>query len=223
MRPRVVIHNGVSLDGRMDWPAGGSGDMGLYYELAAQFNAGAMLSGSETMIAAYRGMPDSDAVEPPAEYHPLHVPLLVIIDSRGRIRHWNRLRSEPYWQSAMALCSRATPTAYLDELREKGVEHIVAGGERVDLRAALEELNASYGVRVLRVDSGGVLNGVLLRDGLVDEVSVMVSPSLLGGTSPRSLFVAPDLTSPEGVIPLRLIHLERTRGDVVWLRYEVVR
>jgi 2,5-diamino-6-(ribosylamino)-4(3H)-pyrimidinone 5'-phosphate reductase len=223
MLPRVIIHNGISLDGRMDAGDGGAEDMGLYYELAAQFNADAMLSGSETMVTAYQGLSDTEAVEPPAEMHPLHVPLLVIVDSRGRIRCWNRLRSEPYWRNALALCSHSTPASYLDELREKRVEFVVAGDERVDLRAALEELAARYGVKVVRVDSGGILNGVLLRAGLVAEVSVLVGPYLVGGSSPRSLFVAPDLTSPEGVIPLRLTHVERMRGDVIWLRYEVVK
>ena len=45
MLPRVIIHNGISVDGRMDWF---TGDLGLYYGLAALLNADAMLSGSET-------------------------------------------------------------------------------------------------------------------------------------------------------------------------------
>jgi 2,5-diamino-6-(ribosylamino)-4(3H)-pyrimidinone 5'-phosphate reductase len=88
---------------------------------------------------------------------------------------------------------------------------------------ALEELNARYGVRTVRVDSGGTLNGVLLRAGLVDEVSVLIGPCLVGGTTPRSIFRAPDLTSSEGVVELKLTHVEKLKGDVVWLRYEVVR
>jgi 2,5-diamino-6-(ribosylamino)-4(3H)-pyrimidinone 5'-phosphate reductase len=74
----------------------------------------------------------------------------------------------------------------------------------------------------VRVDSGGILSGVLLRAGLVNEVSVLVGPCLVGGTSPRSMFVAPDLASPDGVIPLRLTAVEQMRGDIIWLRYEAV-
>jgi len=99
----------------------------------------------------------------------------------------------------------------------------VTGDDRVDLRAALEELHARYGVRTVRVDSGGVLNGALLRAGLVDEVSILVGPCLVGGATPRSIFVAPDLTSAEGVIRLKLVHMEAMRGDIIWLRYEVAR
>ena len=91
------------------------------------------------------------------------------------------------------------------------------------LRAVLEELAARYGVEVVRVDSGGVLNGALLRAGLVDEVSVLINPCLVGGTSPRSIFVAPDLISGEGVIPLKLTHVESVADDSLWLRYELVK
>jgi 2,5-diamino-6-(ribosylamino)-4(3H)-pyrimidinone 5'-phosphate reductase len=223
MLPHVILHIGTSVDGRIDW---GVGDEGLYYELAARFNADAMLTGSRTMLVAYaaQDIPQEDD-EPleSRELHPLHVPLLVVVDSRGQVRGWSQIKKEPYWRNAMALCSRSTPKEYLDYLQKRHVEYVVTGDDRVDLRAALEELNARYGVKTVRVDSGGILNGALLRAGLVDEVSVLIGPCLVGGTTPRSIFVAPDLTSAEGVIPLKLIHMEAVRGDIIWLRYEVVR
>ncbi|HJX61267.1 MAG TPA: dihydrofolate reductase family protein, partial [Dehalococcoidia bacterium] len=105
---------------------------------------------------------------------------------------------------------------------QRNIDCILTGDDHVDLRAALEELNARYGVKVVRVDSGGTLNGALLRAGLVDEVSLLIHPSLVGGTTPRSIFLAPDLASANGVAQLRLAHVEQLEGDLVWLRYEVV-
>lgn len=224
MLPRVILHGGVSLDGRMDY---GTGDIGLYYELAARWEADAMLSGSNTMLAAYSAgeAPEEDdaAFERPERTPDDPRPLLVIVDSRGRFHHWQQIRREPYWRDVIALCSHSTPRTYLDYLQKRHMEYILAGDDHVDLRVALEELSARYQVKVVRVDSGGILNGVLLRAGLVDEVSVLVDPCLVGGTTPRSIFVAPDLASPEGVIPLRLIHAENVKGDTVWLRYEVLK
>jgi 2,5-diamino-6-(ribosylamino)-4(3H)-pyrimidinone 5'-phosphate reductase len=60
---------------------------------------------------------------------------------------------------------------------DRKIDYIVAGDDHVDLRLTLEELNARYGVRIVRVDSGGTLNGVLLRAGLVDEVSALINPT----------------------------------------------
>ncbi len=98
---------------------------------------------------------------------------------------------------------------------------IVAGQDRVDLAEALAVLYERFGVRRLRVDSGGILTGVLLRQGLVDEVSILVYPELVGGVTPRSLFVAPDLTDGSGVIKLRLLEAAPLRDGFVWLRYEI--
>ena len=74
---------------------------------------------------------------------------------------------------------------------------------------------------MVRVDSGGILNGALLRAGLVDEVSVLIDPTLVGGLTPRSMFRAEDLDSAEGVVQLELMEVERVGTDSVWLRYAV--
>jgi 2,5-diamino-6-(ribosylamino)-4(3H)-pyrimidinone 5'-phosphate reductase len=223
MLPRVILHNGVSVDGRVD---GYQGGIGQFYQVASAFQADAMLSGSDTLLVAYESAPPTE--DPSGE--PVTAPdpddtraLLVVPDSRGRIQNWPQIRREPWWRDVVVLCSHATPADYVDQLRQLGIDHIVAGDDHVDLRAALEGLNARYGIRTVQVDSGGTLNGVLLRAGLVDEISLLISPTLAGGLSPRSIYRAPDLASPEGIIPLRLFHLERLEDDLVWLRYEVAR
>lgn len=222
MLPRVVLHNAVSVDGRID---GFTPDIGQFYELAARWQEDATLAGSHTIFNPEEPVPaeDETALQPPASDPADRRLLLAVPDSRGRIRNWHMLRQAGFWRDVLALCSRATPRAYLDYLEQRHIGTIVAGDDHVDLRAALEELSARHGVRVVRVDSGGTLNGVLLRAGLVDEVSLLIYPSLVGGTSPRSLFRAPDLTSATGAIPLKLSHVEPLTGDVVWLRYDVVK
>jgi 2,5-diamino-6-(ribosylamino)-4(3H)-pyrimidinone 5'-phosphate reductase len=131
------------------------------------------------------------------------------------------LLSSGFWRDGVALCAKRTPREYLDYLRVRHIPAIIAGTDRVDFREALAVLQRQYQVNVVRVDSGGTLNGVLLRQGLVSEVSILVYPSLVGGITPKSLFRAPDLQSGEGVIPLTLTHVERLESDTVWLRYTV--
>jgi 2,5-diamino-6-(ribosylamino)-4(3H)-pyrimidinone 5'-phosphate reductase len=221
MLPRVIIYNGVSLDGRMDW---GFSDDGLYYEMVNFWKPDALLSGSNTILTAQ--FPETS----PGESQPDvssgvddHRQLLAVVDSQGRISNWPVLRHQPWWRDAIALCSSATPQHYLEKLKDQGVETILAGKDKVDLRRALEELNARFRVQTVRVDSGGILNGVLLRSGLVDEVCLIINPELVGGSSPRSMYVAPDLTSVEGVIRLHLLEVKNLRSNHLWLRYEVVK
>ena len=226
MLPYVVIHNEMSLDARMD---GLDVDMSRFYTLAGTWREDCTLAGSETLLV---GMPElADPAEPiapePADGGsgaggaPAHAPLLAVVDSRGRLPGLSRLRAQPYWRDVVALCSERTPATHLELLRATGVSAVVAGEEAVDLRRALEVLADVHGVQTVRVDAGGALIGALLRQGLVNEVSVVVEPRLVGGESHRWLVRAPD-AGPADVVSLALRELERLDDGAIWLRYDVV-
>lgn len=220
MKPRVILHNAVSLDSRVDsFPV----DLGLYYGLASRWNEDATLVGSETVLKAPAESPSADEGKGAAlpENAPDGRPLLVVPDSRGRVTNWEFLRRQPYWRDAVVLVSEATPREYVEGLEHMGIDRIEAGDRRVDFRRALEELNARYGVTTVRVDSGGALNGVLLRAGLVDEVSLLLHPCLVGEASAAVFFRDP-VRAPAGPpVRLALTHREEMGNGVLWLRYAV--
>ena len=54
---------------------------------------------------------------------------------------------------------------YLDYLTDRRIGTIVAGDDHIDMRPALEALNRRFGVKVVRVDSGGTLNSVSCMTG----------------------------------------------------------
>lgn len=222
MLPHVILHNAVSVDGRID---GFTPDIELYYELASRWGEDATLVGCDTLLKACseeRGCEESEETFEPTEMETEDTrALLVVPDSRGRMRNWSFWRKQPYWKDVVVLCSRSTPKSYLDNLKENSIDYIVAGDEHVDMKTALEELNARYSIEVIRVDSGGTLNGILLRAGLVNEVSILIHPDLVGGMTLNSIFKAPDLNSLDDVIHLRLTHVEKLENEIVWLKYEV--
>ena len=110
--PRVILHTAVSADGRID---GHAPDIGLYYGLAAKFEEDATLGGSETLLRAPDQGTDEDVAVPVAEAEPVagggadKRPLLVLVDSRGRVRNLAWWRRQPYWRDIVVLVSRATP------------------------------------------------------------------------------------------------------------------
>ncbi|KTG26388.1 dihydrofolate reductase family protein [Haloferax profundi] len=217
----VVVHNAVSLDGRIE---GFTADIGTFYELATTWNAGVHLVGSETLLADEEA-PPADAPESlaPFEVQNEDCPLLVVPDSRGRIRNWRGLLESPFWSRGVALVSASTPDEYRTYLEDVGIEAIEAGDDRVDLPPALAALESAYDVGTVLVDSGGTLSGVLLRAGLVDEVSVLVHPRLVGGESARSFFRGPepDPGLAEEGVALRRRGVESLDDGLVWLRYDI--
>jgi 2,5-diamino-6-(ribosylamino)-4(3H)-pyrimidinone 5'-phosphate reductase len=119
MLPKVILHNAVSLDGRID---GFAVDLAQFYELASRWKGDASLAGADTILKAAESAPaeEESAFWPSPEGSGSGSedprPLLVVPDSRGRVRCWHFLKTWPYWRGFVALCSKKTPQEYLDYL-----------------------------------------------------------------------------------------------------------
>lgn len=199
-RPFVVAHVAVSLDGAT---VGFPTDIARFYELISTWHEDVTLTGADTVLAQEAALRDGDHPGPARDG-----PLLAVVDSRARVREWEALRTAGYWSDVVALGAEGTPE------RDDSVDEIVGGVDRVDLAAALVTL-ARRGARVVRVDSGGALIGALLHDELVDEVSLLVHPSLTG--HPERVWHGGATVDS---VQLRLTHVEAFE-DLVWLRYRL--
>jgi riboflavin biosynthesis pyrimidine reductase len=76
------------------------------------------------------------------------------------------------------------------------VAEVRAVGERlVDWDRALRLLRQDFGIEILLVEGGPLLNGHLLLSDLIDELRLTVSPLVVGGSARRIVADAP-LTGP---------------------------
>jgi 2,5-diamino-6-(ribosylamino)-4(3H)-pyrimidinone 5'-phosphate reductase len=216
MRPRVILHNAVSIDGRT---TGLAANLGLFYGLTDRWDEDVTLAGSDTVLAALR---QSAEASPPASASNAAGGRLAVIDSRGRVKDWRHVKAWPFWSEFVSVDTDDTPRQHREYLRYQEVEEITAGNHRVDLALALEELAERYGAHTVRVESGGTLNGALLRQGLVDEVSLLLHPVLVGGMSPHTIFRTMDVDT-DVPIEMKLSDCQVLDDGYAWLRYEVAR
>jgi len=142
-------------------------------------------------------------------------PARVVADSRGRTPTDARIIDDA--ATTYLLVSDAAPGDRVDALRDAGAEVVTAGERRVDLQAAFDAL-ADRGVDRLMVEGGGELVFSLFDAGLVDELTVFVGPTVIGGRD------APTLADGEGFVDdfpaLSLSGVERVDDGVV-LRWTV--
>lgn len=224
MLPWVITFNATSLDGRVsEFDA----NVNLYYKLASEMGADAVLMGSETVLTGFNVKSGELSEESLEDFQPREKdpedqrPILVVPDSRGRVRIWSEVRRMPYIRDIIVLCSRSTPKEYFDFLDERFIPYMIVGYEQVDLETALHELNSQFGVRLVRVDSGGILNGILLQAGLVDEVHVLIHPVLVG-TDKDSIYNTV-LDSSMEKIGLKLVNIKKIEDELVYLTYKVLK
>ena len=107
-------------------------------------------------------------------------------------------------------------------MEKRHIDYIIAGSKKVDLKKALSVLNKKYKVKSILLDSGGTLNGVMLREGLVDEVSLLIHPTLVGEQETHSFYRAEDLKYDGDTTKLKLLNYEKLQGNIIWLRYRII-
>jgi 2,5-diamino-6-(ribosylamino)-4(3H)-pyrimidinone 5'-phosphate reductase len=104
----------------------------------------------------------------------------------------------------MIFTTTQTDPVQIGRLFEQGVQVFVIGEQRVDLKGALKCLK-EQGIHRLLVEGGGTLNEELLKQNLVDEISVYIAPLIFGGAN------APTFASGAGLERQEAISLEQTR------------
>ena len=97
--------------------------------------------------------------------------------------------------------------------------------QKLDLAQALQALKSDFGCERVTLQTGGTLNGLFLREGLIDYVDIVVAPVLVGGGDTATLIDGRSLLRREELNQLgvlRLSSFEVLDGSYLRLRYEVV-
>jgi 2,5-diamino-6-(ribosylamino)-4(3H)-pyrimidinone 5'-phosphate reductase len=79
----------------------------------------------------------------------------------------------------------------------------------IDLSDLLEKLKNDYGIEKLTIQSGGTLNTSWIRDNLIDYVSIVIAPCLIGGTNTQSLLGGESLHSQTDLSKIKALELLR--------------
>lgn len=226
MKPYIICHMVMSLDGRTDGAAlRHVMPEGEYEATGSELQGDAWICGRTTMQQHFaseglfipaskkRSGPQPVFVARRAESY------AVCVDTMGKLR-WDS--GDLDGDHLICVVSEATTKEYLEFLQERGISYVVVGSEEVDLTRAVSLLSEHFGIRTLLLEGGGLMNGSFLQAGLVDEVSILVVPGIDGRRAVHAIF---DWTSPlqETAVPLKLKSVEKRAADSLWIRYGVVR
>lgn len=216
-RPYVFVNMVASVDGAtvvegVTEQLGSPGDRHIFLLLRSL--ADAILVGAETVRAEGYGPPviRSEFADGRAARGQPPMPRVAVVTRSLRLD----------WSSPLFTDGRSRPfvlapvDADSQRLSEAGeVADVIAAGEQtLDLDAALRQLRTA-GVASLLCEGGPTLNAALLSGGLVDELCLTVSPTLVGRGGGASIVGAAALPEPAG---LRLAHVLEEDG-FLFLRY----
>lgn len=216
MKPEIIIHNSVSIDGSL---TGFMPDMELHYRIASDYHPDAHLIGADTIIAGNEMFGEAIPGELPSDFiDPMKNPELpwwIIVDSGARLKGMlHTCRRFEYCRDVIVLVSESTPVDYLDHLKERNYRFLIAGFEKVDLNASLIKLYEVFNIRKILTDTGKILGNLLINLNLADEISILIHP-LLVGENCYPMFS--EISNKEN---LTLKKSERFENGCVWNVYE---
>lgn len=96
---------------------------------------------------------------------------------------------------------------------------------RLSLPDALAKLRSEYGCQRLTIQSGGTLNGLFLRENLLDYVDIVIAPILIGGKDTSTLIDGRSLLSESELSQLGVLKLQECtvlEDSYLRLRYQVI-
>lgn len=176
---KVIMHNTISLNGNFkDFEI----DLGIHYGIVQEYNPDVMLVGSRTAKTGIETFMEKVPEETEEDFKPSEQGgLWAIPDSKGIMKGFlHVLRQSEYCRDVVVFVSEKTSQDYLDYLKERNYNYHMIGKENVDLKEALDILNKEYYAEKIIVDGGPTLNSLLLEVGLIDEISLIISPILMG-------------------------------------------
>lgn len=222
-RPYVICHMLPSIDGRIvvdDWPNPKA--LSKAYESTAE-----TLNGDAWIIGRISMEPYAGKARVPKRKSTARIPrtdfiakrdaesYAIAIDPSGKLTWKSNAIDEEH---VITILTERVSDDYLAFLQAKGVSYLFGGRTKIDLALVLEKLASEFRIKRLLLEGGGKINGSFLAANLIDELSILIGPVADGSIGTPALF---DVEGRSTARALKLLSIEKLKGDVVWLRYKV--
>ena len=246
-RPYVICHILSSLDGKINGPFMAAEVTGLlgkeYGRIRTEMNADAWLYGTTTVneflnfrkpvLEEKTCVPEGDFIAGDET-----TPYFVALDAKGELgwesgRFANKGRAEAH---VIEILTEAASMSYRAYLRKCGVSYILAGKTELDCEMAMEKLHRLYAggrdvgallgelqrlfhIEKLLICGGGAADWTFLQAGMVDELSLVLSPVTDGSSGTASVFTQIPSLSEGKPVEFDLKAVERIGDGGLYLNY----
>ena len=142
----------------------------VYASIGRELGTDAWMFGKNTLRAIFPYKWSIDGHTVPSDYPAVFIGerhserMFIVADPEADIYFTSSvLRGD----NILVIVGRNATEEYLTHLREKRISYVIIN-DATDCREGLEVVGREFGIRSVSVQGGGILNGALLADGLID-------------------------------------------------------
>lgn len=199
-RPYVICHMLQSIDGKI---AGGffrekqTLELAkIYSDISKDYNGDAIIYGTTTA----KEMFSSSKTTPVLNQKPVQKidyiykndknKWIVVIDPQGQISFDQFVYQNPRLKdkNLIVILTENISSQYLETLKSLNISYLFTGKDEIDLRLALEKLYDLFSIKKLLLQGGGITNTYFIKEDLIDELSLVVSPVVSGEEKQPNIF-----------------------------------
>lgn len=205
------------LDADSDWCKIDGVKEGLhqYYEIEATTDYYSLNTGR---VMAKIGVNEKE------EYHEKVDVSFIIIDNKPHLNE-NGIDYLCNWVERLILVT-TNKDHIAFSLQEKYNNLDIIYYDNLDLNRLLIDMKEKYDAKRITIQSGGTLNGLFLRENLIDYVNIVIAPLLVGGKDTSTLIDGDSIEKAEDINKLRaleLIECNKLKNSYIQLKYKVIK
>ena len=212
-RPHVIFSAAITLDGKLATRTGDSklsskADKNRVHKLRSKVDA--ILIGKNTVKID----------DPVLSVHNIKEknPMRIILDSNATISSSSRILKTCSKIPTIIAVSKKAPKKNLQKLEKFPVQVIVCGNYTVNIKKLLGILKKK-GIKNILVEGGGTTNWAFVKENLVDEAIITITPYLVGGMTATTLVDGDGFSAIAKSIRLKLKNVSKMKNEVT-LHYE---
>lgn len=208
-RPHVILSAAMSFDGKIATRTGNSRlsskkDLIRVHKLRASVDA--ILIGKRTML--------TDDPSLTVRHVKGKNPIRVILDSKGSIKSNSKIIRTLKKAHTIIVVSEKISQKNIARLQRYGLEVLKCGRNKINLKKLLYFLKKKK-IKTLLVEGGGTTNWSFIKDGLVDEIIVTVTPFILGGKDAISIVEGRGFDKVSQAYGLKLKKVHRIQNELI--------
>lgn len=146
---------------------------------------------------------------------------MLAVDTKGSLR-WKSntitLSNVSVKLNLVVVVTSSTPKEYLSYLKSKDISYIFGGEEKINFESLFIKIKKLFNLDKIVVEGGGILNGSIMSEGIIDEISLLVTPIVLNKTNSPTMFERENIDDVK-TKQFKLKSAEKIEKDCVWLRY----
>jgi len=206
---KIILSSAISIDGKIATKTGDSKlsskkDLIRLHKLRSQVDA--ILIGKNTV--------NKDNPLLTVRYSNGKNPIRIVLDSHGKILEKSKILKTSDKVKTIIVISKEITKKNLEKLKKFPIEIIFAGKNKVNVKLLIKELKKRK-IKTLLLEGGGTINWEFIKNNLIDEFFITITPHIIGGKNSISLIQGEGFDKIIKSPKLRLNEIIRLENDLL--------